>query len=65
MAVFLAHQARFEHGEAGGHPHHQRAIEQEREGVEDVGGLAIDRRMAGTAASMTAAAAIRPQWIFG
>src|SRR3546814_6891599 len=33
--VLGAHQARFQHGEAGGHPHHEEAAHQERKGVED------------------------------
>ncbi len=34
--VLGTHGTGFQHGEAGAHPHHQRAPDQEREGVEDV-----------------------------
>ena len=39
--VLGAHRAGFEHGEAGAHPHDQRAPHQEGEGVEDERGLAV------------------------
>jgi uncharacterized lipoprotein NlpE involved in copper resistance len=37
--VFLAHQTRLEHGEARGHPHHQRATHEKVEGVQRVAAI--------------------------
>jgi hypothetical protein len=41
----LAHQARLEHGEPGGHPHHQKAVHQERQRIQDVLCLGGDTRL--------------------
>ena len=45
--VLGSHQAGFQHGEPGGHPHDQRAVHQEGKGVEDITGLGGDLGMGG------------------